>query len=117
VALRAQRGLEEGRKDRPCVILIAVKRQQSDTVVVALPITHCLPEKSDTAIEMPQAVKQHVGLDLERSWVMVNEANQFTWPGYDLRKISGTNDFRYGMLPPRFFGETMQFAWIAKAAK
>jgi hypothetical protein len=54
---------------------------------------------------MPQAVKQQLGLDLERLWVMVNEANQFLWPGYDLSKIPGRDEFHYGFLPPRFFNE------------
>jgi hypothetical protein len=37
--------------------------------------------------------------------VMVNEANQFLWPGYDLSKIPGRDEFHYGFLPPRFFNE------------
>jgi hypothetical protein len=99
-------GHEEGREDRPCVILIAVERQQSgDIVVVALPVTHCPPEDADVAVEIPQAVKRQLGLDFERWWVVVNEANQFLWPGYDLHRIPGRDEFHYGFLPPRFFNE------------
>jgi hypothetical protein len=99
-------GHEEGRKDRPCVILVAVERQQSgDIVVVALPVTHRPPDDAGTAVEIPQAVKRQLGLDFERSWIVVNEANQFLWPGYDLRKIPGRGEFHYGFLPPRFFNE------------
>jgi len=102
-------GLEEGRKDRPCVILVAVERQQSgDIVVVALPVTHRPPDDESLAVEMPQRVKQQLGLDFERSWVMVNEANQFLWPGYDLRKIPGGDEFHYGFLPPRFFNQVFE---------
>jgi hypothetical protein len=75
-------GVEEGRKDRPCVILVALERQQNaGTVVVALPVTHRPPEDAAAAIEVPQAVKRHLGLDIERSWVVLNEGNQFVWPG------------------------------------
>jgi hypothetical protein len=27
------------------------------------------------------------------------------WPGYDLRKIPGRDEFHYGFLPSRFFNE------------
>jgi hypothetical protein len=88
------------------VILVAVERQQSgEIVVMALPITHRPPDDASTAVEMPQTVKQHLGLDYERSRVVVNEANQFLWPGYDLRKIPSRDEFHYGFLPPRFFNE------------
>jgi hypothetical protein len=97
-------GVEEGRKDRPCVILVAVDRQQDgDTVVVALPVTHRPPEDAAVAVEVPQAVKQQLGLDLERSWIVVNEGHQFVWPGYDLRKVPGRDEFHYGFLPPRYW--------------
>jgi hypothetical protein len=104
-------GVEEGRKDRPCVILIAVERQQdNDTIVVALPVTHRPPENATLAVEIPQAVEQQLGLDLERSWVVVNEGNQFVWPGYDLRKVPGRDEFHYGFLPPRFFDQILAAA-------
>ena len=37
--------------------------------------------------------------------MVVNEGNQFVWPGYDLRKVPGRGDFHYGFLPPRFFDQ------------
>jgi PemK-like, MazF-like toxin of type II toxin-antitoxin system len=104
-------GVEEGRKDRPCVILIAIERQQdNDTVVVALPVTHRPPKDATVAVEIPQGVKQQLGLDLERSWVVVNEGNQFVWPGYDLRKVPGRDQFHYGFLPPHFFDQILAAA-------
>jgi hypothetical protein len=58
-------------KDRPCVILVAVERQQSgDIVVVALPVTHRPPNDARLAVEMSQAVRRQLGLDVERSWGM-----------------------------------------------
>ena len=82
----ARAGQEEGRKDRPCVITLAVERDQDDgeTVVVVLPVTHRAPENAGESIELPPAVKRHLGLDSDRSWIVVSEGDQFVWPGYDL---------------------------------
>ena len=46
-----------------------------------------------------------LGLDNQRSWIVVTELNDFLWPGPDLRPIPGISPrrFDYGMLPPRFF--------------
>jgi hypothetical protein len=46
-------GREEGRKDRPSVIVLAVERPANDTtVVVVLPITHTPPTDSASAVEI-----------------------------------------------------------------
>jgi hypothetical protein len=104
-----QAGQEEGRKDRPTVIVITVERaEDSATLVTVLPITHSPPDKGVVAIEIPQVVKQHLGLDDERSWVIVSEGNDFQWPGYDLRKIPRTDRYDYGFLPPRFFNQVRE---------
>lgn len=35
---------------------------------------------------------------------MLDEVNQFTWPGYDIRPVPGTKDrFSYGFIPPRLY--------------
>src|ERR1700704_473426 len=69
-------GREEGRKDRPSVIVLAVERPVNDTtVVVVLPITHNPPADPASAVEIPAAVKRHLGLDDERSWIVVAEGN------------------------------------------
>jgi hypothetical protein len=60
----------------------------------------------------PRAVKRHLGLDEGRSWVVVDEGNEFPRPGYDLRKIPGTDRLGFGFLPPRFFHQVLQ-AFIA----
>jgi hypothetical protein len=104
----AQSGQEEGRKDRPCVIALAVERQQDgETLVTVLPVTHRPPEDAAAAVEIPRAVKQQLGLDEDRSWVVVSEGDQFVWPGYDLRKIVGADRYEYGFLPPRFFNQVL----------
>jgi hypothetical protein len=104
----AQSGQEEGRKDRPCVIALAVERQQDgETLVTVLPVTHTPPEHAAAAVEIPRAVKQQLGLDEDRSWVVVSEGDQFVWPGYDLRKVRNTDRYDYGYLPPRFFDQIL----------
>lgn len=102
-------GQEEGRKDRPAVIVVCVERESDGaTVVTALPVTHSAPSTPQHAVEIPAAVKRHLGLDDARSWIVVIEGNDFVWPGYDLRKIPGTGRFDYGFLPPRFFEKVLQ---------
>jgi hypothetical protein len=104
----AQSGQEEGRKDRPCVIALAVERQpDGETLVTVLPVTHRPPDNPAAAVEIRLAVKKHLGLDDERSWVIVSEGDQFVWPGYDLRKVRDTDRFDYGFLPPRFFNQIL----------
>ena len=64
----SQGGQEEGRKDRPCVIMLAVQREpDGETLVTVLPVTHRPPEDSRAAVEIPRAVKRHLGLDDDRS--------------------------------------------------
>jgi hypothetical protein len=97
-------GQEEGRKDRPSVIVLCVDvLEESTAIVTVLPITHVAPGGKDEGVEIPTAVKRHLGLDDEPSWVLVSEGNRFVWPGYDLRKRRRGGGYSYGFLPPRFF--------------
>jgi len=102
-------GQEEGRKDRPSVIVLAVERESDGaTVVTVLPITHRAPVDPVSAIEIPLPVKRHLGFDIERSWIVVDEGNEFVWPGFDLRPIPNMDRFDYGFLPPRFFDQVVK---------
>lgn len=96
--------LEEGRKDRPSVIVLGITRESDDaTIVTVLPITHTAPVDPRSAIEIPLPVKKHLGLDDARSWIVIAEGNEFMWPGYDLRKVPRTDSYEFGFLPPRLF--------------
>ena len=99
-------GREEGRKDRPCAIVAAIRDPDGDTRVLVLPVTHTQPEHQDLAVEIPAKVKARLGLDGERSWVVVSEWNEFTWPGPDVRPLpgSGEGSVAYGVLPPGLLG-------------
>jgi hypothetical protein len=98
-------GREEGTKDRPCAIVMTVVDEDGDKEVLALPITHSVPTEPADAVEIPAVTKSRLGLDGERSWVVITEANEFVWPGPDLRPVPGRDEstIAYGPLPPRFF--------------
>ena len=93
-------GQDEGRKDRPCVIVLAVRRDGNRTLVTVAPITHTPPERPELAIEIPAPTKARLGLDGERSWIVAADLNQFAWPGVDLRPISSSEEtYAYGLIP------------------
>jgi hypothetical protein len=112
-------GQEEGRKDRPSVIVLATRDEGgASTDVTVLPITHRPPDNPDWAVEIPLPVKRHLGLDEARSWIIVAEGNDFLWPGYDLRRIPGADRYHYGFLPPRFFDRVLRaFSELRRAGK
>ena len=113
----AASGQEEGLKSRPCVIALVVERaKDGQTWVTVLPITHSTPINPDAGVEIPIAVKRHLGLDEERSWGIVSEGDRFVWPVYDLRKVPDRDAFHYGFLPPRFFEQIIAAlrAWHIK---
>ncbi len=98
-------GREEGDKDRPAVVLAIVARLDDDTPAVRiLPITHTPPSNPDDAIEIPPATKRRLGLDDERSWIVLTESNRFVWPGPDIRPIDNDTGY-FGPLPPALFAE------------
>ena len=102
-----RQGREEGTKDRPCAIVLASREASGQTQVLVLPVTHNAPDNPAVALELPGAVKKHLGLDSERSWVVLSESNLFDWPGPDLRRIGDRDNgsIAYGFLPPRLFAE------------
>jgi hypothetical protein len=98
-------GREEGVKNRPCAIVAARQVIEGREIITVVPITHTPPDDPAEAVEIPATLKNHLGLDRSRSWVIVTETNDFLWPGPDLRAIPGRTPERidYGMLPARFF--------------
>jgi hypothetical protein len=99
-----QQGLEEGRKARPCGVILVTADEGGRTVVLVLPITHRPPGRKQDAVEIPPQTKARLGLEGERSWIVVTETNEFVWPGPDLRPIAGSRGkYDYGYLPPKLF--------------
>lgn len=112
-------GQDEGRKDRPSVIVLCATRASDEAMIVTiLPITHAAPVEAKAAIEIPPRIKRHLGLDDARSWIVVAEGNEFVWPGYDLRKVPNTDHYDFGFLPPRFFNQILDaFVALHKAGR
>jgi hypothetical protein len=101
----AESGQDQGEKKRPSVVVLATKTKGGQTSVTVAPITHSEPKSGSHAIEVPAKVKQHLGLDGERSWIICDELNEFVWPGYDLYPIPGGRfgQFEYGFIPPTLY--------------
>src|SRR5260370_35165859 len=67
-------GREEGQKDRPSVIVLAVEREAArGTIVTVLPITHSAPIDPASAVEIPLPVKRHPGLGHDSAWMWLAE--------------------------------------------
>lgn len=110
-------GREEGSKDRPCAIMMAVTDDEGESQVLVLPITHSPPHDTADAVEIPLVTKQRLGLDGERSWIMITEVNEFVWPGPDLRPVpGGDGSIAYGVLPPRLF-EVVRNLFLARSER
>ena len=115
-----ERGQTEGLKDRPCALLLAMTDREGRTVALALPITHRPPQHASDAVEIPAATKARLGLDDQRSWIMLTEANRFVWPGPDLRfrRRNDPSSVVYGVLPRRLFEEVRaRFVERARAGR
>jgi hypothetical protein len=102
-----RRGQEEGVKDRPCAIVLMTADAQGEQWVTVLPVTHTPPANREFSVEIPAATKRRLGLDDERSWVVLSEANRFLWPGPDLRpaRQGDARTVAYGQLPYALFEE------------
>lgn len=97
-------GADEGRKARPCAIVVATTDEEGDTRVYVAPITHAKPDDPH-AVKIPAAVKRRLRLDAAPSWIVTAELNRFIWPGYDLRPIARDrpDTFAWGFLPVEIF--------------
>lgn len=110
----AKAGSEDGSKDRPCAVLLTTTRKDGETMVTVLPVTHTPPVDERLAVEIPSRTKARLGLDDERSWIVLTEANRFQWPGPDLRSVPGEEDgsVAYGLLPASLY-DLVRTKWLA----
>ncbi len=97
-------GAEEGRKARPCAIVVVAEDEDGEMLVYVAPVTHSRPDDPH-AVELPEAAKRRLGLDDAPSWILSHELNRFVWPGYDLRPVSRAlpEVFAWGFLPVEIF--------------
>lgn len=101
----AEDGQEDGSKKRPCAIIVASKKEDGGTTVIVAPITHTPPNPPGSGVEIPIRVRQALGLDNAQQWVILNDLNEFIWPGYHIYPLDNTMPvkFDYGHLPPKLF--------------
>ena len=103
----ARQGRSEARKGRPCVVVVAVRPEGDARFRVrVLPTIHTA-QHPERAVAPPPKVKRHLGLDADASWIVLDEANEFVWPGVDLRPITRSKPgvWSYGALPQEIFAE------------
>ncbi len=98
-------GQEHGGYPRPCAIVLAIRSgPEAPLIVTVVPITTKAPNPGQPAVEIPIAVKRHLGLDTDiPSWAVVNEVNEFAWPGFDLEP-DAHGRIAYGFVPPKLYG-------------
>lgn len=102
----SESGQAEGRKNRPCAIVAIVLKEDNQKLITVAPITHTLPLDLTVAMEIPPKVKKYLGLDGERSWIILDDFNEFSWPGYDLCLAPGkAGRYDYGLIPPILFNQ------------
>ena len=71
-----QRGETEGRKHRPCALVLLTKTEPGHQEVVLVPITSQPSEHNPYAVEVPEIEKKRAGLDMHLPlWVIVQEYN------------------------------------------
>lgn len=98
-AYEEREGRVEGRKDRPCAVMIV---HSGKHIVGVCPITHT-PPKAGQGVQIPPPTCARLGLDDQvPCWIITTEMNQFVWPGPDIRK-NYAGQLRYGLMPAALF--------------
>lgn len=107
-------GRDEGIKDRPVAVLLRAESVDGFEQLLVVPMTTKPPRRGQVAVEVPGAVRRQLGLSAERSWIVVDEYNRFTWPGYDIRPVRGREPLiSYGFLPAGLFRRIRDAAFAA----
>lgn len=116
---REARGGRDQGKERPACLVAASEPVAKPRFVVLLPITHSRPTKDAIGVEIPAAVRQVLGLDDERAWVIVSEYNVDEWPNGGLAPLPGKPGvFSYGFIPPGLFAQVKaKFLELAEKGK
>lgn len=112
----ADAGAEQGRKDRPCAVVLALARAEGVVEVVVAPITSSAPVREADGVELPAETRRRLGLQDAPCWVVLTEVNRFAWPGPDLRPVETAAGpaWSHGLLPARLF-ERVREAVVARA--
>jgi len=100
------------------VVVVAIEKRPHGTQLIVVPVTTRPPRPGDMAIEMPERVRRHLGVGEDRSWIIADEYNVFTWPGPDIRPIRRGDEIspRYGAIPGKLFEQVRSLmARVARA--
>ncbi len=56
-------------------------------------------------LQIPATIKRDLNLDADRSWIVLEEWNEFVWPGPDLRPVPNDDvgSIAHGVLSRGFF--------------
>lgn len=99
-------GRSEARKPRPCLI-VAVEQIEGRERVTLLPLTSQKPRRGTNALPVPNSIAKGIGFEAARqSWLILDEANVFAWPGYDLVP-QGNGRFARGTVTASFFRQVV----------
>lgn len=90
------------------MVVVARIVRAGRTEIIVAPVTHSAPDRPDGAVEMPKRVKQALGLDEARSWVVTSELNCFIWPGPDIRVAPGRETPVYDAIPEILFNQVRE---------
>ncbi len=93
---------DEGIKERPCMVIMTIPEEQR---VLVAPLTTKGDSYADT-LPVPDAVCRIAKLRGPTS-VVLTELNIFTWLGYDVRPLHGSDDIYIGRFPPGFTSSVM----------
>ena len=100
----ARTGATEGRKDRPCAIVVAIPKDEYRRHEGCRRSGNAQRSSGSNDLSTASGGSQNrFGAQSNSSWVCLDELNVFSWPGYDLRVISGTDRIDYGHLPKSLF--------------
>jgi PemK-like, MazF-like toxin of type II toxin-antitoxin system len=119
-AWEAEAGRDEGSKERPVVVILATQQRPHGLEILVAPLTTRPPRSGTAAVEMPQRVRNHLGLGDSRSWIVVDELNRFTWPGPDIRPVRAAGDHSpfIGKIPGRLYEQVRaELAAVATAGR
>ncbi|EKV32410.1 hypothetical protein C882_2489 [Caenispirillum salinarum AK4] len=74
------------------------------------PVTHRQPDAAAHGVEIPRRVKDHLGLDQQRSWIIATDLNEFLWPGDHMFPIPGgrLDQFDYGTIPQKLLSQVVE---------
>jgi hypothetical protein len=89
------------------MVVARIETKDASQLLVA-PVTHSEPRRMGDGVEIPPSVKRHLGLDRDRSWILLTELNRFVWPGPDIRPTPGSETPLYDALPEWLFRKVQQ---------